>query len=170
MLARNETIFKWALYAAATALCFFVQGAFLQRITLWGVIPFVYPVLAAVPATRENPRPATVYALVVGVVCDLLLPEAIPCFYTIIFPLIGLCAALISKSWLPAGYLCSFVTSALGFLMTGMFHCLLLWLQGKGAWGAGLSVSLRELVISAVLTVPVTRLFYAVYRRTHFDD
>ena len=78
MLARNETIFKWALYAAATALCFFVQGALLQRITLWGVIPFIYPVLAAVPATRENPRPATVYALVVGVVCDLLLPEIIP--------------------------------------------------------------------------------------------
>ena len=48
MLARNETIFKWALYAAAALLCFLVQGAVLQRLTIWGVIPFVYPVIAAV--------------------------------------------------------------------------------------------------------------------------
>ena len=40
MLARNETIFKWALYAGATAVFFLLQGAVLQRITLWGVIPF----------------------------------------------------------------------------------------------------------------------------------
>ena len=43
MLARNETIFKWALYAGATAVFFLLQGAVLQRITLWGVIPFVFP-------------------------------------------------------------------------------------------------------------------------------
>lgn len=47
MLARNETIFKWALYAAATALCFFVQFVLLQRFTLLGVIPFIYPVAVA---------------------------------------------------------------------------------------------------------------------------
>ena len=47
MLARNETIFKWCLYGAATFLCFLAQGAIFQRITLWGVIPFLYPVLAA---------------------------------------------------------------------------------------------------------------------------
>ena len=50
MLARNETIFKWALYAAAAALCFFVQAFVLQRFTVWGVIPFLYPALAAIPA------------------------------------------------------------------------------------------------------------------------
>jgi len=170
MLARNETIFKWALYAAATALCFFVQGFLLQRITLWGVIPFVYPIVAAVVATREGPFRGTVFALALGIVCDLLLPEVIPCFYTIIFPLIGLFAGLISQSWLPAGFLCSLITSTLGFFMTGVFHCLLLWIREKTAWRAGLSVSLRELIISAVLTVPVTILFSAVYRRTHLDD
>ena len=45
MLARNETIFKWALYAGATAVFFLLQGAVLQRSTLWGVIPFVFPLL-----------------------------------------------------------------------------------------------------------------------------
>ena len=49
MLARNEVIFKWTLYAAATALCFLLQGALFQRVTIWGVLPFVYPMLAAIP-------------------------------------------------------------------------------------------------------------------------
>ena len=36
MIARNETIFKWSLYAAATALCLLVQTGFLQRLEFWG--------------------------------------------------------------------------------------------------------------------------------------
>lgn len=65
MLARNETIFKWALYAGATAVFFLLQGAVLQRITLWGVIPFVFPILVAVLGMYEGPLPASVYALTV---------------------------------------------------------------------------------------------------------
>ena len=38
MLARNEIMIKWSLYAAAAALCLLAQGAIFQRITLWGVI------------------------------------------------------------------------------------------------------------------------------------
>ena len=90
MLARNETIFKWFLYAAAAVACLAAQGAVLQRITLWGVIPFLCPLLAAIPATWESPAAGTAFALAVGIACDLLLPAPIPCFYTLIFPLAGL--------------------------------------------------------------------------------
>ena len=69
MLARNETIFKWALYAGATAVFFLLQGAVFQRITLWGVIPFVFPILAAVLGMYEGPLPGSIYGLVLGVLC-----------------------------------------------------------------------------------------------------
>ena len=105
MLARNETILKWVMYTAVTVLCFLVQEAFLQRFTLWGVIPFIYPLLAAIPAAYEGSVPGTVFALAVGVVCDLVLPGPLPCFYTLIFPVVGLCAALLSRNLLPAGFL-----------------------------------------------------------------
>lgn len=170
MLARNETIFKWALYAAAAALCFFVQAFVLQRFTVWGVIPFLYPALAAIPATYEGPVPGTVFALAVGVVCDLLLPEPLPCFYTLVFPLVGLCASLIAQSWLPAGFLCSLAVTALGFVLTGVFHCFLLWTREKAAWEAGAFVCCRELLVSLPLVIPATLLFSAVHRRTHLDD
>ena len=110
MIARNETIFKWSLYAAATALCFLIQGSLLQRLVFWGVIPFLYPLLAAIPPTFEGPLAGTIFSLCVGAACDLLLPGPVPCLYTLVFPLAGLCAGLLSQSWLPAGFLCSFVS------------------------------------------------------------
>lgn len=133
MLARNKTIYKWLLYGAAAALCLAVQGALLQRITLWGVIPFLYPLTAVIPATYESPVSGTIFALCVGVVCDLLLPEAVPCLYTLVFPLAGLCAALLSRSLLPAGVLCSLAAAAVSFLLTDGLRCFLLWMSGQGA-------------------------------------
>jgi len=168
--SRNETIFKWTLYFAATALCSFVQSFLLQRLSLWGVIPFVYPVVAAVVASYEGPVPGTIYTLVLGVFCDLLLPGPLPCFYTLIFPVVGLCASLISQGLLSAGFVCSLASSALAFLLTDGFHCLVLWASGKGAWAAGGWVLVREFCVTAPLVLPVTLLFRAVFRRTHLDD
>ena len=170
MLARNETIFKWVLYAAATVLCLVVQGAFFQRFTLFGVIPFIYPLLAAIPAAYEGPVPGTVFALAVGVVCDLILPGPLPCFYTLVFPLVGLCAALLAQNWLPAGFLCSLAVTAAAFFLTGCLTALLLWLRGNSAWGASAFLTLREFCVTAPLTVPATVLYRAVYRRAHRDD
>ena len=63
MLARSATIFKWTLYTLAGLVWAVVQAAFLQRVTIWGVIPFLYPLIAALPAIFEGPAAGTVYAL-----------------------------------------------------------------------------------------------------------
>ena len=160
MLARNETIFKWFLYAAAAVACLAAQGAVLQRITLWGVIPFLCPLLAAIPATWESPAAGTAFALAVGISCDLLLPAPIPCFYTLIFPLAGLFASLLS----------SLAAAAMAFALTDAFAGFVLWSRGKAAWEAGASVALREFCVTAPWIIPVTLLFRAVFRRTHPDD
>lgn len=170
MIARNETIFKWSLYAAAAALCLIVQGSLLQRLEIWGVIPFLYPLLAAIPATFEGPLAGSIFSLCVGLVCDLLLPAPIPCLCTLVFPLAGLCAGLLARSWLPAGFLCSLVSSAAAFLMLDSFRCLLLWMRGAAAWEAGAWVMVREFCVTALLVIPLTLLFRAVFRRTRFDD
>ncbi len=170
MLARSATIIKWVLYALAGLACTVVQAAVLQRFTLWGVIPFLYPLIAALPATFEGPAAGTVYALAAGVLCDLLLPSPIPCFYTLIFPLVGLSAGLLSQSLIPAGYLCSAVASLPAYLLTGVFHCIVLWATGHAAWTAGLSVTLRELCVSLPWSLPMAWLFRKVYRRVHIDD
>ena len=166
MVARNALIFKWTLYALAALLCLAVQGIFLQRLTVWGVIPFLYPLLAVIPATYEGPTAGTSFALAVGVVCDLLLPDAFPCLYTLVFPLAGLLAGLLSRSVLRAGFLCSLVGGAAAFLLLDLSRCLLLWFRQGAAWAAGFSVMGREMLLTAPLVFPVTLLFRAVHRRT----
>ena len=170
MLARSATIFKWTLYTLAGLVWAVVQAAFLQRVTVWGVIPFLYPLIAALPATFEGPAAGTVYALAGGVFCDLLLPSPIPCFYTLILPLVGLAAGLLSQSLIPAGYLCSAAAALPAYLLTGIFHCIVLWAQGHPAWGAAMSVTLRELCVSLLWSLPMTWLFRRVYLRVHVDD
>ena len=170
MLARSATIFKWTLYTLAGLVWAVVQAAFLQRVTIWGVIPFLYPLIAALPATFEGPAAGTVYAFACGVFCDLLLPSPIPCFYTLILPLVGLAAGLLSQSLIPAGYLCSAAAALPAYLLTGIFHCIVLWAQGHPAWGAAMSVTLRELCASLLWSLPMTWLFRRVYLRVHVDD
>lgn len=170
MLARSATIFKWTLYTLAGLVWAVVQAAFLQRVTIWGVIPFLYPLIAALPATFEGPAAGTVYALACGVFCDLLLPSSIPCFYTLILPLVGLAAGLLSQSLIPAGYLCSAAAALPAYLLTGIFHCIVLWAQGHPAWSAAMSVTLRELCASLLWSLPMTWLFRRVYLRVHVDD
>ena len=147
-----------------------IQGTILQRITIWGIIPFVYPAVAAIPATYEGTVPGTAFAVGVGVACDLLLPASSPCFYTLVFPLVGLCAALLSESVCRAGFLCSLLSTAAAFCITGLAHALVLWAGSKAAWGAAASVAGRELCLTLPFALPMTVLFRAVYRRAHRND
>lgn len=169
MIGRSETLIKWLLYGAATVLVLFFQGA-LQNLRILGVLPFLYPTLAAVLSMYEGAFTGTVYSLVLGVVCDLALPGPIPCLYTLIFPLAGLCAGLIARSWLPAGFLCALVVSAAAFVLTDGFHCLLLMLSGKGAAGAAWSIALRETCVTLLFMPLPWFLFRLIHRKCHLDD
>ena len=170
MLVRNEILFKWALYGAAAALCLIVQGLVLQRFTLWGVIPFLYPLAAVIPATFEGSTAGTIFALVMGAVTDILLPAPLPCLYTLVFPIAGLCAALLAQSVLHSGYLCSLLSGGIAFALSGGLCGLLLWIKGTPAWSAAGFVLLREACVSLPFALPMTALFGAVYHRVHLYD
>ena len=76
----------------------------------------------------------------------------------------------LSQSLIPAGYLCSAAAALPAYLLTGIFHCIVLWAQGHPAWGAAMSVTLRELCASLLWSLPMTWLFRRVYLRVHVDD
>ena len=64
MVARSELILRWSVYGGAGLLVCLVQGLILQRLDLWGVMPFLYPALAAMVAVWEGAVPrGAVYAL-----------------------------------------------------------------------------------------------------------
>ena len=169
MVARNETLIKWALFAAAAALVCLVQGA-LEWLPILGVIPFLYPLLVAALAMLEGPLPGAVFGLVLGVLCDLTIAVPIPCFYTLVFPLAGLLSALLAQGWLTASFPCAAVASLLSFALTDFFHAAVLALNGNPAWGAAGVVALTETAVSLPFLIPVYLLLRAVHRKCHQYD
>lgn len=157
-------------FAAATLAFLFLQGFVLQFLSLAGAMPFLYPVLVAVLAMWEGPVCGTAYGLVLGVLCDLTIAAPIPCFYTLIFPLAGLFSAVLARSWLPAGFMCSLIVSVLSFFVTDLFFCVVLALSGSAAWGAGMLTFVRETAATILFVPLVYLLFRPVHRRFHSDD
>ena len=84
-LNQRDMFFKWLYYAGATLLLVLVQSLVLNRIFVWGVHPFLPPLIAAITAMLEGPGEGTAFAGVFGLLCDLTMPGIIPCFYTLAF-------------------------------------------------------------------------------------
>ncbi|MBR0281329.1 MAG: hypothetical protein IJQ81_07020 [Oscillibacter sp.] len=168
---RNAVIFKWALYLLAALACFALQSV-AQCLHLLGVIPFLYPLLAVIPATMDSPGFGGAFAVLMGVICDLLLPESLPCFYTLSFPVSAMIASFLSRELLPAGLLCSYAVSAFAFAVNGFFHCFLLWTWGDPSpWMTGLFLTLREFAVTVPLMSPLmTLLFRLVADRTRYEE
>ena len=172
MVARSELILRWSVYGGAGLLVCLVQGLILQRLSLWGVMPFLYPALAAMVAVWEGALPCgAVYALCLGAVCDLALPGSVPCFYTIALPLAAMLAGLLSREWLSSNLLSALAASALGYLVTGLLHAGVLAVTGHGAFVTAMAVAGKEFLI----TLPAMPLLYLLLRflhgRTHpYDD
>lgn len=170
MLGRTELLFKWLLYASGVLICWLLHGLLLQHLRIFGAMPFLFPMLAAVIAMYEGPFSGSICGIVLGVVCDLVIAGPIPCFYTLIFPVISMLAGLISKNWLPMSFFCAAILSVLAFGLTDGFHCLLLMLKGSGLPTAALWLALRETGASMIFLLPVFLVFRRIYEICHVYD
>lgn len=150
MVTRRDLAVRWAAYAAATLLLMLLDALALRRVQLLGVIPFLPPVLAATVGSLEDAREATVYALVLGVCCDLTLTATLPCLYTLTLVPAALFAALIARQLLQPGLPCALAVSALAFVLVDAVGALPLLLRGAQA-GALFSLALRETAVSLLL-------------------
>ena len=170
MLARNALIFKWSVYIGTIFLAIAFQGIVLQHIVLWGLIPFIYPALVAVMSTFEEAPLSAAYGLILGVMCDTLLPAPIPCFYTLLFPITAIVSSFIAKTLIATGFLCSGVVTVVAFTLSALFHCLILAARGKPAWEMGFYVASQELALSFLLMIPLTFMFRFIAERARYDD
>ena len=83
----RDTAVKWTAYGAACLLLLFGHELTLAHLRVWGIAPFLPPLLPAVLASMEDRLEGFVFALAFGVLCDLALTAPLPCLYTIAFPL-----------------------------------------------------------------------------------
>lgn len=163
MLPKSYIVFKWTVYGLATIALFAFQYLVLDQITVWGLTPFLYPMLPAVSASYEGLRRGSVFALVLGVVCDLLVVGPFDGFYTLAFTLAGVIAALIGENLLSPGFLCALVVSVLSLLLTAGLRILFAWLSGGEDFLLMGEIALGE----TLLTLPAVVVVFPLYRWVH---
>ena len=157
MLPKSYLVLKWTVYALATLALFLLQSLVFDQIRVWGVAPFIYPILPAVLASFEGSRRGPVFALCLGAVCDLLLAGPFEGFFTLIFPLVAALSALIAEKLLSPGFLC--------LLLPAAFRILVMLLAGRGPAPLMLRIALVESAISLPALLAVLPLYRVIHRK-----
>ena len=163
MMPKSYLVFKWTVYSLATLALFALQYLVLDNIQVLGLTPFLYPVLPAVAASYEGLRRGSVFALAVGLVCDLLLPGPFEGFYAIAFTLAALIAALIAENLLSPGFLCGLAVSAVSPGITAGMRLAVQFLSGGGYLG----LMSRMALVETLITLPAILVVVPVYLLIH---
>lgn len=163
MRAPREVAYKWLGYGLCIFFLLFLRLLLLGRVTVWGVIPFLPPLILACVSSLEEPRPAVIFGCVFGVLCDLLFAAPFPCLFTLAFTISALLITVISHRFLQGSFFCSAVSAVLAFFIIALLNGIVLGARGHADFPAMLSVFARETLISMVL-LP---LCYLPLRRLH---
>lgn len=169
MLPKSYLVFKWTIYSLATLLLFALQYLLLNHVHVFGITPFLYPMLPAVLSSYEGLRRGSVFSLALGLVCDLLLVGPFEGFYTISFVLVALIAALIAENLLSPGFLCGLAVSAMGLVLTGLLRIAVMLLSGGRYPALMLQILAGETLLSLPALVVILPLYRVIHRRCASD-
>lgn len=169
MQPKSYRVFKWVVYALATLLLCALHAMFFSNIRVLGLTPFLYPVLPAVLAMFEGGRRGAVFGLVLGALCDLLVPAPFRGFFALAFPVIAALSGAIASRLLSRGFLCALIVSALGMLASGAFRMAVQVLSGGRYLGLMARITLGETLLTLPLLLVVLPLYRMVYRRCGAD-
>lgn len=155
-MGRRDFVFKWLFYAL-TALGFVLVQVFgLVHIRIWGVHPFLFPVLVSTVAALESAHESAVFALATGAVLDVTMPGVIPCFYTVAFMVVFLLARVLSANVLSQPFFCCMLCGVLSIVCTDLLQMLFL--------NSSVSFSVRAALLlmgkDLLLTLPLMPLIY----------
>ena len=152
-MSNREITFKWAAYALCTVLLLFLHSLLLGGVRIWGVLPFLPPVLLSCVAAQEGLRPAALFGLIFGACCDLLHTAPLPCLYTVSFTVSALLTAWLSMKVFQNGFLRVLSGTILTFAVTDLLCMLTFALRADAAFVPMLFLAARETAVSLPLLV-----------------
>ena len=147
-MAKREVLFKWTAYSLCAALLLFLRTLIPGTLTLWGVLPFLPPILLTCVASLEEMHSAAIFGLVFGVFCDLTLSAPFPCLYTLAFTLSALLTAYLSAKIFQNYFLRALSGTVAVFLITDLLCMFALAISGGAAFLPMLSLAAREMAAS----------------------
>lgn len=146
-MTRRLILIRWSFLAAATLLLLLLQSQLLGRITIWGVCPVIVPCMAAVAATLEPPKHATIFALVLGMIADTLFVAPFVCFYVLVCTVTTGFSVLIARHLIMPGFRCSLVCCLGALLLSGALSAVMMLHRGT-PFDTALGLLLRETIVS----------------------
>lgn len=162
MITRREAALKWTVVALAALVLLFLHTLSFSRLSLWGVAPFLPPLIVAAVCSIENDLGSIIFSLVFGVLCDLSLGGLLPCLYTLAFFFAAVLILILGHSVLQPGFFCALISAAVSFLLTAALSFVAL-AGGNATFGACASLFFRELLVS----LPLLPLCFLVFWRIH---
>ena len=160
MTPRDLTI-KWLFYSGAALICLVLQQL-LNPIQIWGIHPFILPLVPVMPAMLEGQSESALFAVGCGVFCDLLFPAQIPCLYTLAFLAAALAAGQLAGRIIMPGFLCALLSGLIAFVCTDLLQ-ILAHTAGATRFSDAALLSGQELLLS----VPFALLLYPLFRTIH---
>ena len=169
MKTRSEIIFQWSIYSAVSLLVLLVQKFLLPELRLFGVALFLPPMIAAMLSAFEPGAEGMLFALLLGLLCDLALIGPVPCFYTVSFVFSAILSGIISGRLLSGQLLCSLTVSVAAYLAGDLLRWVLMAADGTRLFDV-LLYGGKELLLALPFAVPLHFLYSFFYHRFHFYD
>lgn len=169
-MPKRYIVFKWLAYALATAALLLFQLLAVYRIRLWGLTPYLPPIIVGAAASFEGRSASPFFAATFGLLCDLTAAAPpFPGFFCLTFTLSAALASFVTETLFSRDLLGCLVAAAMCSALTGLLRVLVLSAGGQPAFAAMCSVAAREFLISLPLLIVVYPVFRWVHRRTAFD-
>lgn len=160
-MERRGYVYKWLSYTLVSLLFILVQCFGLVHLRIWGVHPFLFPVLVSTVAALETAHESAIYTLALGLLMDLTMPGVLPCFYTVAFLVVFVATQLLSAKVLSWPFFCCMLCGVLSMVCCSGLSALFLQAKADFTPLSALMLLGKELL----LTLPLMPLVYLPMRK-----
>lgn len=166
-MTRRDLTIKWAFFSTAALAFIALQQLVLNHLEVWGVHPYLLPMLPAMAVILEGQKESAFFAVGLGLFCDLLSPAVIPCFYTIAFLTCSLLSGLLAGRVIMPGFLCAFVCGALSMAITDLLRMLFFTFYNSFSFAHAFALMGKELLLSVAAAPMIFLVFRKISRLLH---
>ena len=166
-MSQRDLTIKWALFSLASLGFLALQQLLLNRLEVWGVHPYLLPMLPAMAVIFEGQKETSFFAVGLGLFCDLLAPAGISCFYTIAFLACALLTGMVAGRIIMPGFLCAIVCGAMAMVITDLLQMLFLSFYSSFSLSVAFTLMGKELLLSIAAAPVIFVVFQKISRALH---
>lgn len=164
-MAAKKLILKSVFYTLLLLLLYFLQVSLFSRLYIFGVKPFLFPLIAVCIGLFEGSMLGGVLGLVCGVLCDFAMADSTVMF-TIFMPFIGFVVGLLTEHVFARGFPSCLVCSAISLLLCAFLQSFKLLIFIGADKLALLKTGLLQSACSIIFILPIYWTVRTISRRT----